>query len=95
MDIKNVKIAAQMGLTTTQGRVLELVAEGLPYKEVGARLHVTEKAVKWHIQLMLRKLGLKHKCALMAYVYARGWRVQGHFVGASVPGGLPVGVHHG
>jgi DNA-binding CsgD family transcriptional regulator len=45
-------------LTERQREVLKLVCEGLPYKDVGKELFITEGAVKAHMANIYEKLGL-------------------------------------
>jgi DNA-binding NarL/FixJ family response regulator len=52
--------------TPQQGRVLELAAQGLTNKEIGARLYVSESTVRFHIQKLKEKLGAHTKTELIA-----------------------------
>lgn len=47
------------GLTRQEGRVLALIAEGLPNKVISTRLGLAEVTVKFHVGNILRKLGCK------------------------------------
>jgi DNA-binding NarL/FixJ family response regulator len=49
------------GLTERQTEVLRLVARGLTYKEVGARLHVAEITVKYHMGEILNRLHIQSR----------------------------------
>jgi DNA-binding NarL/FixJ family response regulator/signal transduction histidine kinase len=58
-------------LTPRQWEVLRLVSEGLIYKEVGARLHVTEKTIKYHMGQILEKLHVQNRAQAIAYLKER------------------------
>jgi DNA-binding NarL/FixJ family response regulator len=45
-------------LTAQELRVFTLLGEGLSNRQIGGRLHVTEKTVKNHVTRLLRKLGM-------------------------------------
>lgn len=45
-------------LTDRERVLLELVAEGLTNRQIGDRLHLSEKTVKNYVSTMLRKLGM-------------------------------------
>jgi two-component system NarL family response regulator len=60
------------GLTARQTQVLTLVAQGLTYKEVGARLHLTERTVKYHMGEILQRLHLKSRAQAMQHARAAG-----------------------
>lgn len=55
-------------LTEREREVLELVAAGLSNKEVGARLHLSEKTVKHYMTILMEKLGVRNRteAALLA-----------------------------
>ena len=59
------------GLTPTEQRVAELVAEGLSNKEIAAALHVTVKTVEGSLSHIYAKLGLRSRSALAALLAAR------------------------
>jgi DNA-binding NarL/FixJ family response regulator len=48
-------------LTEREREVLQLVAEGLSNKEVGARLHLSEKTVKHYMTIIMEKLGARNR----------------------------------
>lgn len=46
-------------LTTREREVLQLIAEGIPTKEIANRMHVSVKTVETHRQQLMRKLKVK------------------------------------
>jgi two-component system NarL family response regulator len=59
-------------LTARQREVLEMVATGLTYKEVGAALYVSESTIKYHMQKILERLHLKNREQVVAYALQSG-----------------------
>jgi DNA-binding NarL/FixJ family response regulator len=59
-------------LTGRQTDILRLVSQGLPYKEIGARLYLTERTVKYHMGEILARLHLKGRRAAMDYARRKG-----------------------
>jgi DNA-binding NarL/FixJ family response regulator len=53
-------------LTPQQERVLELAAHGLTYGEISGRLHISESTVRFHIQSLKERLGVRTKTELIA-----------------------------
>jgi len=60
------------GLTERQTAVLRLVARGLTYKEVGARLHIAEITVKYHMGEILNHLQVQTRKEAVAYAVRGG-----------------------
>jgi len=60
---------AQTGewLTERQTEVLKLVAAGLTYKEVGLRLALSERTVRYHMAEIMERLHLEHRSQVIAY----------------------------
>lgn len=60
--------SAVQSLTDRELGILRLVAEGLPNKEIAARLDLAEKTVKHHMTALMRKLGVTNRveAALLA-----------------------------
>jgi len=54
-------------LTERQREVLQLVAAGLTYKEVGARLSLSPHTVKYHMAEIMAALHLEHRAQVLAY----------------------------
>lgn len=55
-------------LNERQAEVLNLVAEGKSYKEVGAALGISERTVKYHMERILDLLGLENRAQVIAYL---------------------------
>lgn len=64
--------AAGVHLTGQERAVAELVAEGLTNKEIAARLFLTVKTIEWHLRQIYRKLEIKSRVQLAAYVNGVG-----------------------
>lgn len=56
------------GLTPTEERIAELVAEGFSNKEVAAALFVSPKTVEWNLTKIYRKLGVRSRGQLATHV---------------------------
>jgi DNA-binding CsgD family transcriptional regulator len=52
---------AALGMTPRELQILELMAEGLSNKEIGARLFVSENTVKTHLSRVFGKLGARRR----------------------------------
>jgi RNA polymerase sigma factor (sigma-70 family) len=50
-----------VGLTERERQVIDLISEGLSYKEIAARLHLSVKTVEAHVSSVLRKLQLSSR----------------------------------
>ncbi len=59
-------------LTARQLEVLQMVARGLPYKEVANTLGLSEHTVKYHMGDILRRLHLKNREQVVAYAVRNG-----------------------
>lgn len=60
------------GLTERQTEVLRLVAAGLGYKEVGQRLALSERTVRYHMAEIMDRLHLENRAQVIAYAGKRG-----------------------
>jgi DNA-binding NarL/FixJ family response regulator len=67
---------APLGVTPREIEVLDLVAAGLPNKEIAARLHVSHRTVEKHIESLLRKTGTRSRTQL-ATIRASALRPRG------------------
>jgi DNA-binding NarL/FixJ family response regulator len=59
-------------LTGRQLEILEMVAGGKTYKEVGAALEITERTVKYHMEKILELLHLENRAQVIAYAARMG-----------------------
>jgi two-component system NarL family response regulator len=53
-------------LSLRQAEVLALVAQGLSYKEVGERVYLSPRTVKYHMAEIMRKLHLQNRALVLA-----------------------------
>ena len=60
------------GLTEREREVLQLVARGHTYKEIGDQLFISEKTVENHVRNILGKLHLSRKNELIRYALEHG-----------------------
>lgn len=67
-----VRRTAENQLTPQQERVLELCADGLTYREIGARLFISESTVRFHMQKLKDKFGARTKADLIARAIRSG-----------------------
>jgi len=54
-------------LTERQRQVLNLVAQGLTYKEVGAQLSLSPRTIKYHMGEIMAALHMEHRSQVLAY----------------------------
>ena len=55
------------GLTERQTQVLRLVAQGLTYREVGERLALSERTIRFHMTEIISRLHLQNRNQVLAY----------------------------
>jgi DNA-binding NarL/FixJ family response regulator/anti-sigma regulatory factor (Ser/Thr protein kinase) len=58
---------AALGLSPRQVEILQLVAQGMTYKEIGAKLYVTERTVRYHMDQIKEQLGVATRSEAVAY----------------------------
>lgn len=68
-DPEDAKIAT---LTERERDVSRLICEGLPNKQIGGRLHISETTVRHHLTSIFDKLGVTSRLELVIYAYAHG-----------------------
>jgi DNA-binding NarL/FixJ family response regulator len=62
----------EAGLSERQAEVLQLVAQGLTYKEVGQQLSISERTVRFHMTQIMDRLHLYNRAEVLAYARERG-----------------------
>lgn len=69
MESKSIKSseAKTEVLSARQMQVLTLVAQGLTYKEVGAKLCIAERTIKYHIGEIIERLHLENRSQVVQY----------------------------
>ena len=70
-ELTAASIAADEYLSDVQSQILELVASGNTYKEIGAKLNLTERTIKYHMKQILERLHLKNRADMLNYLKAR------------------------
>lgn len=60
-------------LSSRQIQVLRLVADGLSYKEVGVRLYLSPRTVKYHMTEIMNRLHLENRAQVLAFAGQMGW----------------------
>ena len=70
------RVAARLAqgppVTPRENEVLKLLGEGLSNREIGERLSVTERTVKFHVSSLLTKLGAENRTHLVKCALDRG-----------------------
>lgn len=69
---EDVRMLAPEPLSERQEEVLTLLAQGLSYKEIGDRVALTPRTVKYHMGEIMRKLHLRNRAQVLAYAGSRG-----------------------
>jgi DNA-binding NarL/FixJ family response regulator len=59
-------------ITPRQERVLDLAAQGLTYCEIASLLHLSESTVRFHIQGLKARLGVRTRTELVAFAIRSG-----------------------
>jgi len=61
------------GLNSRQVEVLKLMAQGLSYKEVGARLYLSPRTVRYHMVEIMNQLHMENRAQVLAYAGRLGY----------------------
>jgi two-component system NarL family response regulator len=61
------RVGQANGLTERQTEVLQLVAQGLTYREAGERLSLSERTVRFHMTEIISRLHLQNRNQVLAY----------------------------
>jgi len=64
--------SATVNLTARQRQILDLAAQGMMYKEIGAVLGLSEHTVKYHMGEILQRLHLRNREQVVAYALRTG-----------------------
>jgi DNA-binding NarL/FixJ family response regulator len=59
-------------LSTRQAEILQCVTEGYTYKEIAAKLAISERTVNYHMAEILNKLQLQNRAQVIAYATRHG-----------------------
>ena len=57
----------EKGLNSRQTEVLKLVSQGLSYKEVGARMYISPRTVRYHMAEIMNQLHMDNRAQVLAY----------------------------
>ncbi len=55
-------------LSPQEERILDLVGEGLTNREIGARIHLSDKTVKNYVSTILQKLEVSRRAEAASYI---------------------------
>ena len=69
---KKTGAASGSRLNARQIEVLRLVADGLSYKEVGVRLFLSERTIKYHMAEIMNRLHLENRAQVLAFAGRMG-----------------------
>jgi len=72
VDSSDSTVSKSAGLTLRQLEVLELVSQGLSYKEVGTKLALSAHTVRYHMVEIMDKLHLANRAEVLAYAGRNG-----------------------
>jgi DNA-binding CsgD family transcriptional regulator len=67
-------LATPSSLTSREGDIYRLVAEGLSNAEIATHEHISETTVKSHVRAILRKLELRSRSQIVAHAHGRPGR---------------------
>jgi DNA-binding NarL/FixJ family response regulator len=59
-------------LTEREMEILGCMAQGIPYKQIGAQLNITAKTVQYHVSNILHKLHVGSRGEAVAVAVERG-----------------------
>lgn len=71
-DLRLASPAAQVSLTPRESEVMELLAHGNSYRDIGARLHLGERTIETYRRRIADKLGVRSRAELVAYALEHG-----------------------
>ena len=71
-DVRPAIAAETGGLSPRQVQILNLVSQGLLYKEIGSTLGVTERTIKYHMGEIVQQLHLHNRAEVLVYARRHG-----------------------
>jgi DNA-binding NarL/FixJ family response regulator len=71
-DLRIATPALRPSLTPRESEVMELLAHGNSYREIGARLHLGERTIETYRRRIADKLGVRSRAELVAYALEHG-----------------------
>lgn len=71
-DLTSLTSTQKLQLTPRQCEILQLVAQGVSYKEVGESLGLTERTIKYHVGNIVGLLHLENRSQVIAYAVKTG-----------------------
>ena len=71
--VKSSDASLDDGLNSRQTEVLTLVSQGLTYKEVGARLYISPRTVRYHMAEIMNLLHMENRAQVLAYAGRLGF----------------------
>jgi DNA-binding NarL/FixJ family response regulator len=72
MLVNALRAPRSVRLTDREREILLLLADGLSNRAIGARLHITERTVKYHVSEILARLGAESRAQAVAIAQRRG-----------------------
>ncbi|MBE2240501.1 MAG: response regulator [Caldilineaceae bacterium] len=69
---RQARAEAPAALTARQQEILRLIGAGLTYAEIGVRLYLSERTVRYHTEQMRKQLGLDSRVELAEYARRHG-----------------------
>ncbi len=73
-NISRIQVPKSVGLTPTETKVVNLVAQGMSNREIAEELNVSQRTVESHVSNMLNKTGLHNRTELSR------WAIQNQLV---------------
>jgi DNA-binding NarL/FixJ family response regulator len=65
--------AAEPELSVRETEVLHLLAQGMSNREIGERLYISERTVRYHLRNIYDKLGLRGRGEAIAWAVRKGF----------------------
>lgn len=72
MLVNALRAPRSVRLTDREREILRLLADGLSNRAIAARLHITERTVKYHVSEILGRLGAESRAQAVAIAQRRG-----------------------